>query len=64
MANRANPSPPDSYPTSRHVDGDRIGKEAGRPGYSDINRGHTEWNDSKTNKPCDPPEYASDRDRD
>lgn len=56
------PSFNESYPVSRHVDGDRIGREYNKPGYGDINRGHTEWNDSKTNKCVEPPEYARDRD--
>lgn len=59
-----NPTSPisEGYPVSNHVDGDNVSKIANKPGYMDINKGHTEWKNSQTGECMDPPEWAGDRD--
>lgn len=52
----------EGYPISRHTDGDNVSKIADTPGYQDINRGHTDWKNSKTGECMEPPDWATDRD--
>ena len=55
----------EGYPVSREVDGADTSDIASRPGwYSHLGckqRCHQEYNNSKTGKPMEAPEYASDR---
>ncbi len=62
MANKALPPMDEGFPTSRHVDGDNVKKVSDTPGYQDINRGHTDWTNSKTGERMERPDWASDRD--
>lgn len=52
----------DSYPESFRRDGNNVSRISKDPRPLEVERGHTEYHDSKDGMPCDPPEWAGDRD--
>lgn len=54
--------PIDSFPESRQVDGNNVETFHKNPRPLEVEKGHRDWNDSRTGKSVDRPDYARDDD--